>query len=165
MTFALGARSLTNLQGVISGLVAVTQTAIARSPVDFGVPAKAVRTLAEQRVLLAHGVTKTLHSKHLVHDDGHGWAEDLVPYVDGAFVWEYPVGHPRHGQVREEFFQIAAAMQSAAATHGAVITWGAVWDRTMDELGSDLHAAVAQYNARHPGPDFNDYPHFQWGRN
>lgn len=155
MTFALGNRSLVNLHGVHDSLVAVINLAIASSPVDFGVPAKAVRTLAEQKALLAQGVTKTLKSKHLVHEDGFGWAADLVPYIAGQYVWE-PL---------DPFYQIAGAMRGAAKTLGRVITWGAVWDRTMDQLDDDLRQAVADYNARHPGPDFNDYPHFQLGKN
>ncbi len=153
MTFVLGSRSLTNLQGVHPTLIEIVKDAILISPVDFGVPAKAVRTLAEQRNLLAQGVTKTLHSKHLVHDDGYGWAVDLIPFIGGKFVWE-PL---------EPFHQIAQAMRTAAGA--TETTWGAIWDRTLQELPADLHAAVAAYNQRHPGPDFNDYPHHQLGRN
>ncbi len=153
MTYSLGARSLTNLQGVHPTLLAIVKGAIAISPVDFGVPAKAVRTLAEQKALLAQGVTKTLKSKHLVHDDGFGWAVDLVPYIDGKFTWDHV----------EPFYQIASAMRSAAGS--TETTWGAVWDRTLQELDVNLHAAVIAYQQRHPGPDFVDFPHHQLGRN
>src|SRR6185369_11107039 len=135
--------------------VHLVKTAIGTSTVDFGVPAKAVRTLAEQKALLAQGVTKTLKSKHLVHDDGFGWAVDLVPYIGGKFTWDDT----------EPFFEIAETMRDAAALHLQDITWGAVWDRVMKELPEDLHLAVTQYALRHPGPDFLDYPHFQLGHN
>lgn len=156
MAFVLGPRSLTNLAGVHPTLVAIIQRAIAISPVDFGVPAKAVRTLAEQKALLAKGVTKTLKSKHLVHDDGFGWAVDLVPFVGGAFTWDH----------LEPFYQIADAVRTAAGD--TAVTSGMVWDRLLSELppgAAGIKAAVAEYQARHPGPDFVDYPHIQLGRN
>ncbi len=154
MTFSLGTRSVANLQGVHPKLRDVIVVALSRSSVDFGVPAKAVRTLDEQKALVAQGVSKTLHSKHLVHDDGYGYAADLVPYIDGVYTWDS----------LDPFYEIAAAMQNAAKAYETPVTWGACWDRLLNEI-ANVRAAVEDYKSRHIGADFLDFPHFQFGRN
>lgn len=152
MTFALGPTSMTRLQGVHASLVGVVELAIGYSAQDFTVQ-EGVRTLAQQRVDLASGVSKTLASKHLVQPDGFGHAVDLVPWVNGAAVWSWPLIYP-----------IVVAMKRAAAEKSVVIIWGGVWDRFLGDLPADalgIQHACAAYCTRHPGPDFIDGPHFQ----
>jgi peptidoglycan L-alanyl-D-glutamate endopeptidase CwlK len=154
VSFVLGQRSLGNLASVHPLLVSVVQDAIKLTGVDFGVPEQAARTLAEQEQKVAQGVSKTLHSMHLIQPDGYGHAVDLVPWINGAFTWQFS----------EPFYAIALAMRQASLEASAVITWGAVWDRRLGTLGDDvatLKAAVTGYCSRHPGPDFLDLPHFQ----
>jgi len=152
MTFALGAKSLTNLAHVHPGLVAVVERAIAITTQDFTVQ-EGLRTSARQRLLVASGASKTLNSKHLEQPDGSGHAVDLVPWIDGTARWEWvPIYH------------IAAAIREAAIALDVPLRWGGVWDRRLNDLpaGAEaLKAAVQAYSARHPGPDFLDGPHFE----
>lgn len=154
MTFQLGGRSTRNLARVHPDLVLVVQHAIERSTQDFGVPEQSWRTLAEQAEKVRTGVSKTMHSNHLIKDDGYGWAVDLVPWINGKFTWDH----------LPPFYAIAAAMRSAAVDLSVPLTWGAVWDRRLNDLPAhpqDLERAMQAYCARHAGKDFVDYPHFQ----
>ena len=123
MPFALGARSLANLQGVHPRLVAVVRRAIEISPQDFLV-LEGVRTPERQRDLYAQGRTKpgkvvtwTLTSNHFKNaKTGYGHAVDLCPYpVD----WKDPA----------KFNAIYRAMMQASAELGTPIRSGMDWDR------------------------------------
>src|ERR1043166_506704 len=154
MTFVLGQRSLVNMALCHPDLVRVVKRAIGISSVDFGVPEKAWRTLEEQREKVAQGVSKTLHSRHLIQPDGHGHAVDLVPWIDGAFTWQHS----------SPFYEIARSMQAACKTEAVSLTWGGVFDRRLNTLLESiigLQAAVTSYVARHPGHGFVDLPHYQ----
>lgn len=155
-TFNLGVASRAQLVGVNPKLVGLVERALQLSEIDFAVN-DGVRTLEEQKELLKHGATTTLHSKHLPHPDGYGWAVDLVPWIGGKKVWSWP-----------PIYKIASAMQQASREYDVEITWGGVWDRLMSELDRGPEAlakAVQGYEVRHPGKDFIDGPHFQLGRN
>lgn len=160
MAFVLGPRTLRNIARVHPDLQRVLVRAIQLTTVDFGVPEQSWRTLAEQREKVRQGVSKTMHSNHLIKDDGFGWAVDVVPYVNGRFTWD---GNPNVADYT--FYHIAVAMDKAADELGVKLTWGAVWDRKLSQLTirepEDALAARNAYNARHPGRDFNDYPHYQ----
>lgn len=110
MSFSLGARSLSRLQGVHPDLVKVVQRAIQLTPVDFTV-LEGLRTLEQQKKYLAEGKSLTLKSRHL---DGH--AVDLAPFVSGAVSWEW-----------QYFHQIAAAMKRAATELEIPLEWGGDW--------------------------------------
>ena len=64
MTFRFSKRSLTNLEGVHHDLVEVAHLALSISPIDF-VIIDGVRTIEEQRILVAKGKSKTMDSRHL----------------------------------------------------------------------------------------------------
>jgi peptidoglycan L-alanyl-D-glutamate endopeptidase CwlK len=150
--FVLGEKSLANLEGVHPDLAAVVKAAIGISGSDFGVH-EGLRSIETQKSYFARGVSKTMNSKHLKQVDGYSHAVDLVPYLDGALRWEWPLIYP-----------IAAAVQDAARSLSTKIRWGGVWDRTLLELadGTDaLKGEVEAYARRHPGPDFLDGPHFE----
>jgi len=152
MPFTLGAGSRAELAGVHPALVAVVERAIVITAQDFTVH-DGVRTLAQQRALVAKGASKTMNSRHLVKADGFGHAVDLVPWEGGKLRWEWPLIYP-----------IAAAMCQAAREFDQALIWGGVWDRRLDRLtpsAEALKAAVAEYCVRHPGPDFIDGPHFE----
>jgi hypothetical protein len=75
MTFKLSQRSLGNLEGVDKRLQKAVHHAIGETKVDFGVIC-GLRTIEEQRELVAKGASQTLKSKHL-----DGEAVDLMAYI------------------------------------------------------------------------------------
>ncbi len=152
MTFALGEGSLAKLTGVHPKLVAVVHRAIELTTQDFAV-VDGVRTEAQQREMVNRGVSRTMNSMHRKQADGLGHAVDLVPYVNGAPRWEWPL-----------IWNIAVAVDLAATELKVALTWGAVWDKSMMEYGGSpeaLQREVAAYRTRHAGSDLIDGPHYQ----
>lgn len=148
MTFKLSNRSLSRLEGVNEHLVQVVKHAITLTKVDFGVT-QGLRTLEEQKRLVAAGRSQTMKSKHL-----DGLAVDLVAYVDGEVCWETNV-----------YDDIADAMKTAAQDVGLSIRWGAAWH--IDNICNwedTMEAAMMAYvdlrrsQGRRP---FIDGPHFE----
>ena len=82
MTFKLSERSLGNLKGVDARLQKAVQHAIGETKVDFGVIC-GLRTIEEQRELVAKGASQTMASKHL-----EGLAVDLMAYIGSRGSWE-----------------------------------------------------------------------------
>ena len=82
MTFKLSDRSLAKLEGVDERLIAVVKYAIAVTKVDFGVVC-GLRTIEEQRELVAKGASQTMNSKHI-----GGNAVDLMAYIGSRGSWE-----------------------------------------------------------------------------
>ena len=115
MTFKLGKRSLSRLDGVHPDLVRVVKKAIGYTPVDFAV-LEGVRSIERQRRLFEAKASKTLNSRHLT-----GHAVDLGAYLDGEIRWDWPL-----------YFQIADAMRLAALEEEVSIIWGADWDNDGD---------------------------------
>ncbi len=110
MSYKLGQRSLERLEGVDERMVAVVKSAIHRTKVDFGVVC-GLRTIEEQRELVAKGASQTMKSKHL-----DGVAVDLMAYVGSRASWELAL-----------YDDIADAMKEAAKDLGIAICWGAAW--------------------------------------
>lgn len=154
MAFALGAASRKELIGVNPRLVATVELAITLTACDFVVH-DGIRTVEEQKRYVAQGVSKTMKSKHL-----EGRAVDLVPWIEGKPRWWWP-----------QIYQIAAAMHQAASRLQVPLIWGTVWDTPLTDLAPGITdpALLADalrreglaYNARHPGKDFPDGPHFE----
>lgn len=154
--FKLGNNSLRELNGVHPVLVNVVNKAIEVSTVDFSVH-DGLRTLEEQKKLVASGASKTLNSMHMKQKDGYGHAVDLVPYIGGKLRWEW-----------DPIWQIALAVDYAATYYNVPVVWGAIWDRTLLQYGGSIKSLkeeVERYKVRHPGPDFLDGPHFQLASN
>ena len=152
MPYSLGQRSLAQLVGVHPLLVNVVHRAIAITTQDFTVQ-EGLRSIATQKLYVQKGVSKTMASKHLKQADGLGHAVDLVPWINGQPRWEW-----------DPIWNIAQAVDQASTELGVKLTWGAVWDRRMDQYGGGaaaLKAEVEAYKKRHPGPDFLDGPHYQ----
>lgn len=83
MTFRFSKRSLTNLEGVHHDLVEVAHLALSMSPIDF-VIIDGVRTIEEQRILVAKGKSKTMDSRHLT-----GHAIDVAAWINGKISWDF----------------------------------------------------------------------------
>lgn len=155
MTYALGAKSLAELEGVHPALVDVVKRAIMLTTQDFSVH-DGLRTVAEQREYVRRGVSWTMNSMHMKQADGLGHAVDLVPYINGKLRWEWP-----------PIFVIAVAVRQAAGELDVPLTWGGVWDREFLMLGptaADMETAVKSYVTRRLGARKKaniDGPHFQ----
>lgn len=148
MAFKLSKRSLARLEGVNPKLVKVVTTAITMSKIDFGVIC-GLRTIEEQRELVAKGASQTMKSKHI---DGN--AVDLMAYIGSRGSWEMNL-----------YDDIADAMKIAADEHDIQIRWGAAWHITdLREWDSSMQDAMNEYidlrrsQGRRP---FIDGPHFE----
>ena len=148
MAYKLSNRSLGKLEGVDERLVEVVKKAIEYTEVDFGV-IQGLRTLEEQKALVAKGASQTMKSKHL-----EGKAVDLMAYIGSRGVWELNV-----------YDEIADAMKKAAQEVGVQVRWGAAWtvsdirewDGTMEEA-MNSYVDTRRSQGRRP---FIDAPHFE----
>ena len=148
MGFSLSKRSLSRLAGVEPELVEVVKYAITVTKVDFGVTC-GVRTVAEQKALVASGASTTMNSKHL-----EGRAVDVVAYVGPNVSWAINL-----------YDDIADAMKEGAKVVGVDLLWGAAWhipdirfwDGTMEEA---MNAYIDLRRSQGKRP-FLDGPHFQ----
>ncbi len=148
MSFKLSKRSISRLAGVNEDMVKVVTTAITLSKIDFGVIC-GLRTIEEQRELVAKGASKTMKSKHI---DGN--AVDLMAYIGSRASWELNL-----------YDDIADAMKMAADEHDVQIRWGAAWHiPDLREWDSTMQDAMNEYvdlrrsQGRRP---FIDGPHFE----
>lgn len=150
MTFKLSQRSLGNLKGVDERLQEAVHHAIAVTKVDFGVIC-GLRTIEEQRELVAKGASQTMKSKHL-----DGEAVDLMAYIGSRGSWELNL-----------YDDIADAMKEGAKKAGVPIRWGAAWHindirdwrGTMEEAMNE-YVDLRRSQGRRP---FIDAPHFEIG--
>jgi len=148
MSFQLSSRSLSKLEGVNPALVEVVKDAIRLTKVDFGVT-YGLRTLEEQKRLVAEGRSQTMKSKHL-----EGRAVDLVAYFGSDISWELNV-----------YDDICDAMAEAARNQGVAVKWGAAWSEgDIREYAGTAEEAMNAYidlrrsQGRRP---FIDAPHFE----
>lgn len=148
MSFKLSNRSLGKLEGVDERLVAAVKSAIGMTKTDFGVIC-GLRTIEEQRELVAKGASKTMKSKHI-----GGNAVDLMAYVGSRGSWELNL-----------YDDLADAMKAAAIDLGVPLRWGAAWhiddirdwDGTMEEA-MNSYVDLRRSQGRRP---FIDGPHFE----
>jgi len=147
MSFKLSQRSLDKLEGVDKRLQRVVQYAIGVSKVDFGVIC-GLRTLEEQKELVAKGASQTLKSKHL---DGH--AVDLMAYIGSRASWELNL-----------YDDIADAMREGALKEGVALRWGAAWHKNLNDWKGSAEDLMNEYvdlrrsQGKRP---FIDGPHFE----
>ena len=148
MAFKLSKRSLGRLEGVDERMVRVVKTAITVSKIDFGVIC-GLRTVEEQRELVAKGASQTMKSKHI-----DGLAVDLMAYINGRASWELNL-----------YDDIADAMKIAADEEDVKVRWGAAWHiNDLREWDSSMQDAMNEYidlrrsQGRRP---FIDGPHFE----
>lgn len=159
--FKFGPRSIENRKGVHPDLLRIVDLALTYSEQDFGI-FEGGRSDERQEQLVATGMSQTRDSYHKKQKSGFFHAVDLVPWINGAYKWDW-----------DGCFKIACAMDRAAAELGLdhLLTWGAVWDYPMSLYGNNsgqdikgIKAAVEFYKDRHPGKDFLDGPHYQFAR-
>jgi len=144
---------MAKLDGVHPDLVKVVQRAIELTRVDFGVTC-GLRTIEEQKALVASGASQTMSSKHIPQDTGYSHAVDLVAYVGPRVSWELNL-----------YDDICDAMKQAAEEVGVAIKWGASWSEgDIREYPSSAEDAMNTYvdlrrsQGRRP---FIDAPHFE----
>ena len=148
MGYKLSKRSLGKLEGVKPEMIEVVKTAIEFTTVDFGV-IQGLRTIEQQRELVAKGASQTMKSKHLTGD-----AVDLMAYVGSRGSWELSL-----------YDNIADAMKLAAIECDVKLRWGAAWhihdirewDGTMQDA-MDQYIDIRRSQGRRP---FIDGPHFE----
>lgn len=146
--FKLSRRSLDRLEGVDEELVAVVKYAITCTKIDFGV-VQGLRTVEQQKELVAKGASQTMKSKHL-----DGLAVDLMAFINGRASWELNL-----------YDEVADAMKEGANVVGCRIRWGAAWH--IDNIGEwdgtaedamNAYVDLRRSQGRRP---FIDGPHFE----
>lgn len=148
MTFKLSQRSLDRLEGVDERLVAIVKYAITSTKIDFGVTC-GLRTIEEQRELVATRASQTMKSKHI-----DGLAVDLMAYIGSRGSWELNL-----------YDDIADAMAEGARAVDVPVRWGAAWhisdirewNGTMEEA---MNAYIDLRRSQGKRP-FIDAPHFE----
>ena len=115
MSFKLGKRSLSNLEGVHPDLVKVVNRAIELTECDFTIT-EGLRTKERQAQLLKEKKTTTSNSRHLT-----GHAVDLAAWVNNTISWDW-----------KYYYQIADAMKQAASELNISIDWGGDWKKFKD---------------------------------
>ena len=146
--YKLGKGSLAKLEGIDDRMIAVVKYAINVTKQDFSVIC-GMRTIEEQKVLVAKGASQTMKSKHI-----DGLAVDLMAYVDGGR-WELNL-----------YDEIADAMAEGAREIDVPIVWGAAWSvPNIAQYGEgNMEDAMNSYidlrrsQGRRP---FIDGPHFE----
>ena len=153
MSFKLSNRSLGKLEGVHPDMVATVKRAIELTKVDFGISC-GLRTVEEQKRLVATGRSQTMNSKHIPQSDEYSHAVDCLAYVDGDVVWEINV-----------YDDICDAMAAAAKETGASIKWGAAWSegdiRAYTGTAEDAMNAYIDLRRSQGRRPFIDAPHFE----
>jgi len=153
MAFKLSKKSLGKLEGVHPDMVATVKRAIELTKVDFGVTC-GLRTVEEQKKLVAAGRSQTMNSKHIPQSTGYSHAVDLVAYVGKDISWELNV-----------YDDIADAMAEAANEVGCAMKWGAAWSvGDITKYVGTMEEAMMEYidlrrsQGKRP---FIDSPHFE----
>jgi peptidoglycan L-alanyl-D-glutamate endopeptidase CwlK len=146
--FRLSKRSHDRLFGVDPRLVAVVNSAIGITKVDFGVT-EGLRTRETQEAYVKAGKSQTMNSKHLT-----GEAVDLVAYINGAVSWELNL-----------YDDIADAMKIAAIEHDLPLRWGAAWNiadirKWEGTMASAMNFYIDERRRMNRRP-FIDAPHFE----
>lgn len=114
-------RSENNLAGVDPRLVAVVRKAAELSRYPF-VVTDGLRSLSQQKMLVARGVSKTLKSLHLT-----GQAVDIAVIIDGKARWEWHL-----------YEAVNAAFELASEILDTPIVWGGSWRSFKDGCHFEL---------------------------
>ena len=119
----LNTASIAKLKGVHPDLVRVVlRCAEDGKDADTGfIVTCGVRTLAEQKVLVAKGASKTLRSRHIPAANGYSHAVDLACTIKGAVRWDWPL-----------YDRLAKAMKAAAKAEKVTVEWGGDWKTFKD---------------------------------
>lgn len=132
MSYKLGKKSLSTLEGVHPDLVKVVKRAIELTECDFTIT-EGLRSKQRQAQLLKEKKTTTMNSRHLT-----GHAVDLAAWVipegsdKGTVSWDW-----------KYYEQIADAMKQAASELKIPIEWGGDWKSFID--GPHFQLPFKQY--------------------
>ena len=133
--YKFGSRSLNNLKGVHPDMIKLMNESIKDSPHDFTIT-EGVRTAKRQNELYQQGRTKpgiqvtnrdgyNKKSNHQAKADGHGYAVDLYPYINGSVRTEY-------NGYKKETNAIAEHILNTAKKIGIEVQWGGHWKSPFD---------------------------------
>ena len=111
MTYTFGDKSKKIIATVKPDLQKVLNYAIGVTKQDFTI-LQGIRSLAEQKILVAKGASQTLDSNHI-----RGEAVDTAAYVNGSISWNTTL-----------YDEIADAMKLAAIHENIGIRWGGAWN-------------------------------------
>lgn len=94
--------------------------AISTSPIDFTV-IETVRTVEQQKINVAKGVSKTMRSRHIPSTNKSGYCEafDIAPY-------------PVNWNDKERFKQLSTHILATAKKMRINLTWGGTWKTLVD---------------------------------
>lgn len=119
MSLTLNKTSDARLKGVHPDLVRVVRRCAADwTDPDMGfLITCGVRTIEEQKLLVAKGASKTLNSRHIPAANGFSHAIDVAATLNGAVRWDWPL-----------YGKIAKAMKAAAKAEKVDgLEWGGDW--------------------------------------
>lgn len=119
----LTASSLAKLKGVHPALVKVVNRCAAdwKDTELTWIITCGPRTVAEQKVLVAKGASKTMNSRHIPGKDGYSKAVDVAMVLNGKLKWDWPL-----------YAKMAVAMQAAASKEMVPLEWGGSWKSFRD---------------------------------
>lgn len=136
--------SLSKLRGVHPDLVRVVHRCVSdwKDPDTAFIVTCGARTLAEQRLLVAKGASKTLRSRHIPAPNGYAHAVDLACVLKGKVRWDWNL-----------YVRLAVQMRLAAKKENVPVEWGGSWT-----LLSNLPTKITSANL---SKSFPDGPHYQ----
>jgi peptidoglycan L-alanyl-D-glutamate endopeptidase CwlK len=120
MPVTLSASSVEKLKAVHPDLVRVVKRAASMSSIDFTVM-EGTRSVAQQKLNVAKGVSSTMNSRHIPGKDGLSKAVDLVPIVGGKASWDWAV-----------YNKFAPIVKEAARLENVPLEWGGDWKTFKD---------------------------------
>jgi len=85
-------------------------------PESFWIITCGVRTVAEQKLLVAKGASKTVRSRHIPAANGFSHAVDFACTIRGIPRWDWPL-----------YSRLAKAVKAAAKAENVPIEWGGDW--------------------------------------
>lgn len=119
----ISAASEKRLKGVHPDLVRVVRR-VARDwkdPETGWIITCGVRTLAEQKLLVAKGASRTLRSRHIPAANGYSHAVDFACTIKNVPRWDWPL-----------YGKLAKAVKAAAQAEKVPIEWGGDWKTFKD---------------------------------
>jgi len=126
--YELSTRSLRKLDSVHDDLARVARKAIQITRVDFGI-SEGVRSYQRQVELMKDKKTTTLHSLHLLQNDGYSHAIDVFAYMNGKTIFNDP----------KYYGPIVQAFMTTAISLGVQIECGHLWKNFHDSFHFQLN--------------------------
>jgi len=142
----LNDKSLQRLQGVHPHLVTIIRRAADILPqvlpdLSFQVTC-GVRTVAEQKILVAQGASRTMNSRHIPAANSLSHAVDIAIFIGNRLTWEFP-----------PYQKVSDVVKRAASELGLPVEWGGDWPTLKD--GPHFQLPFHPYDGR---SDIKDAP-------